>query len=99
MTDMLRKTLSRDGLRGVYRGLACPMILVGLQKSVAFGVYGTTCKYLQGGKQEPSLTDVAIAGAAGGIANTALLTPIDQVKIKMQMATSMEKTARQRFVL
>jgi len=79
-------TLRSSGVRGLYRGMSSPLLLVGVQKSVAFGVFGTVSQHLQGPKPLPAMGDVCVAGIAGGIANSLVLTPIDQVKISMQIA-------------
>lgn len=78
-------TLRGSGVRGLYRGMSSPLLLVGVQKSVAFGVFGTVCQHLQGSKHLPSLFETCVAGVAGGVANSLILTPIDQMKIAMQI--------------
>ena len=78
-------TLRGSGIRGLYRGMSTPLLLVGVQKSVAFGVFGTVAQHLQGSKPLPSLSDTCVAGVAGGMANSLILTPIDQIKIAMQI--------------
>ena len=78
-------TVRGSGVRGLYRGMSSPLLLVGVQKSVAFGVFGTVCQHLQGSKHLPTLSETCIAGVAGGVANSLILTPIDQMKIAMQI--------------
>lgn len=92
-------TLRTSGVRGLYCGMSSPLLLVGVQKSVAFGVFGTVSQHLQGAKPLPGMGDVCVAGIAGGIANSIVLTPIDQIKISMQIegsaaSSSMIQTAR-----
>lgn len=81
-------TLRTSGVRGLYCGMSSPLLLVGVQKSVAFGVFGTVSQHLQGAKPLPGMADVCVAGVAGGIANSIVLTPIDQIKISMQIEGS-----------
>lgn len=70
---------------GAYRGLASPLLAVGVQKSFAFGVFGVVAKYLQGTKSQATMKEIAVAGACGGIANSLILTPVDQIKIAQQI--------------
>ena len=81
----LTSTLRSSGVRGLYRGMSSPLLLVGCQKSVAFGVFGTVVQHLQRQAPLPSLTQVCVAGIAGGVANSLILTPVDQLKIAMQI--------------
>lgn len=78
-------TVRSSGLRGLYRGMSSPLLLVGCQKSVAFGVFGTVVQHLQKQNPLPTLSQVCVAGVAGGVANSLILTPVDQFKISMQI--------------
>jgi len=81
----VRRTFYADGVRGFYRGMSSPMLGVSLQKSTAFGVYGFVKTSLQGRSAEPQLHHVALAGMCGGVANSTILTPVDQLKICLQV--------------
>lgn len=78
-------TIRSAGVRGLYRGMSSPLLLVGCQKSVAFGVFGTVVQHLQRDAPLPSLSQVCVASLAGGVANSLILTPVDQIKIAMQV--------------
>jgi solute carrier family 25 carnitine/acylcarnitine transporter 20/29 len=83
--ECVRHTFVNAGIKGMYRGMGYPLLAVGAQKSMAFGVYGTIVQHLQGQKSRPSLSEVCIAGMMGGAANSLILTPVDQFKIAMQI--------------
>lgn len=62
-------------------GMSSPILGVSLQKSTAFGVYGAVKSHLQGDAPFAALYHVTLAGCIGGIANSAILTPVDQLKV------------------
>ena len=59
----------------LYRGLSAPLIGVGLEKSIVFGVFETTRKYTG--------SDV-ISGALSGMSASFVVTPFDRIKILLQ---------------
>ncbi|XP_069941873.1 solute carrier family 25 member 45 isoform X2 [Cherax quadricarinatus] len=76
-----------EGIRGFYKGLGFPLLASGTLNSLFFGVYGNSIRWLSEGKQKPSVSDVLIAGSAGGVAQLVVACPVDLIKIKMQMQT------------
>ena len=59
----------------LYRGLSAPLIGVGLEKSIVFGVFETTRKYTG--------SDV-ISGALSGMSASFVVTPFERIKILLQ---------------
>ena len=86
--DCVIKVYQKSGLSGFYRGLSSPLLAVGLQKSVAFGVFGVSRAFLQGDAPHPTLLQTFVAGLCGGFANSFILCPVDQLKIAQQVRSS-----------
>ena len=62
-------------LRTLYRGLIPPLIGVGFEKAVVFGVYHNTIK---------ETNSPAISGALAGFAASVVVTPFERIKILIQ---------------
>jgi solute carrier family 25 carnitine/acylcarnitine transporter 20/29 len=68
------KQISKN-LRVLYRGLIPPLIGVGLEKAVVFGVYHNTIQH----------TDSPfVSGAMAGLAASVVVTPFERIKILIQ---------------
>jgi solute carrier family 25 carnitine/acylcarnitine transporter 20/29 len=65
----------KKNLRGLYRGILPPLIGVGFEKAVVFGVYHNTI----GTTESP-----ALSGAAAGLAASVVVTPFERIKILIQ---------------
>jgi hypothetical protein len=77
-------------LRGLYSGIGPPMIGVGLEKSVVFGVYYNTIKY----------TDSPfISGALSGLSASFVVTPFERIKILLQTSQKIERSMFRRSFL
>jgi hypothetical protein len=77
-------------LRGLYSGIGPPMIGVGLEKSVVFGVYYNTIKY----------TDSPfISGALSGLSASFVVTPFERIKILLQTSQKIERSMFHRSFL
>ncbi|XP_043224964.1 solute carrier family 25 member 45-like [Amphibalanus amphitrite] len=87
----LTATLRHEGARGLFKGLAFPLVSAGAVNSVFFGVYYNCLRHLNsgggGGGAEAPLRHVAAAGALGGLAQLAVAVPVDLVKIQLQTRT------------
>jgi len=90
--DAVRKIWSGEGLNGFYKGTLVPMIGVGFCVSVQFAAQTQVRKIFaeqnkKNGKEGQPLTlmQVGIAGAAAGLANAPLSTPIEHIRIRLQV--------------
>jgi solute carrier family 25 carnitine/acylcarnitine transporter 20/29 len=88
MGHCIRETLRTEGLRGFYKGATPPLIGWGLIDSVLIGTYTwaraalkSSRPYAEGG--EP-YAFVFAAGTLAGVVSTAIVTPIEQVKARLQ---------------
>jgi hypothetical protein len=89
MLQAIRTTFIHDGLMGFYKGMAFPLVSVGVLNSIFFGVYGNTLRYINeqrhGDKNaKPLYQDVfLVAGFAGGV-QAIPATTIELIKVKLQ---------------
>lgn len=75
--------LAKNGVRGLYRGISSPLSGVAAINAVVFGVYGNTRRL----QNDPgTLTSCMIAGAASGLCQSFLNSPMELVKIRMQVS-------------
>ena len=78
---------------GFYKGMAFPLLSVGVLNSIFFGVYGNTLRYISEKKHgdknaKPSYMDVfLVAGFAGGV-QAFPATTIELIKVKLQAQSS-----------
>jgi solute carrier family 25 carnitine/acylcarnitine transporter 20/29 len=90
------KTLRREGVRGLYKGLSSPITGDSLTNCLVFGVYGLTRRaQLQADQTEEhfpllSLTQIGLAGGAAGLIGGLIQSPVELIKIKLQIQTTGE---------
>lgn len=63
------------GFRSLYRGLAAPLVGVGLEKAIVFGTYESTIPYTGSN---------VWSGAMSGLAASFIVTPFERMKILLQ---------------
>lgn len=89
--DAFKKIWAGEGLNGFYKGTLVPMIGVGFCVFVQFAAQTQVRKYFaeqnkkKGQAEALTLSQVAIAGAAAGLANAPLSTPIEHIRIRLQV--------------
>ncbi|KAI0342298.1 mitochondrial carrier [Trametopsis cervina] len=88
--DCLTQTWSKEGIRGLYRGLPAPIVGAMAENASLFLSYNELQNALrwyngQSLAQELSLGQLAIAAAGAGSITSFFLTPIELVKCKMQV--------------
>ncbi|KAK9893264.1 mitochondrial carrier [Cystobasidium minutum MCA 4210] len=103
--DCFKQTIQNEGFKGLYRGLSMPVIGAMLENATLFVVYGQAQNLLRrytsptpdlpDGRPGPlSLPKMAFAGACAGAATSLVLTPIELVKVRMQVQMiAQEQTA------
>ena len=96
---LLRQTLKNEGPQALFRGTVYPLSTAALQNAVCFHTYGAACRQLAAntstiGKKHTnpagwlSLENVFWAGCLAGGVQTAIVTPIDLLKIRLQLQTA-----------
>uniref|UniRef100_A0A2N9F2Z6 Uncharacterized protein n=1 Tax=Fagus sylvatica TaxID=28930 RepID=A0A2N9F2Z6_FAGSY len=87
--SILRNVVSKEGPAALYRGMGAPLVSVTFQNAVAFQIYAVLSRAFD----DPSIsaTDpasykaVALGGVGTGALQSLMLTPIELVKIRLQL--------------
>ncbi|KAL4859060.1 Mitochondrial arginine transporter BAC2 [Chlorella vulgaris] len=91
---LARSIVAVEGLRSLFRGMGFPLCTAAMQvyfcrNAVVFQSYGIAARHLTGGQQGPlSLLQVTCAGCFAGAVQTAVIVPVDLLKIRMQLQTA-----------
>mmetsp|Transcript_55919 Transcript_55919/g.137039 ORF Transcript_55919/g.137039 Transcript_55919/m.137039 type:complete len:309 (-) Transcript_55919:1271-2197(-) len=96
--DCVRKTLAQEGVIGLYRGAASPLVGQMLFRATLFLSNGE-CKRLVGGGKPPhdmTLRQITVAGTLTGGVVSFVESPIDMFKSKMQVLRFQEEVAKAR---
>lgn len=98
--SVFKQTLTQEGPLAFYKGTLAPLLGVGACVSVQFYAFHEAKRFFQGQNQKEGEANVKTtalgltypqiyaAGAAAGIANTPLTSPIEQVRILLQTQRS-----------
>ncbi|NWI90652.1 S2548 protein, partial [Pitta sordida] len=81
-----------ESVTGFFKGMSFPMATMGINSSVVFGVFSNTQRFLSQLRHgdaavTPSLADTTVASAVAGVVSVSISTPVDLVKIRLQMQT------------
>jgi hypothetical protein len=89
------KVMPNYKLRTFYRGLSAPLLGVGFEKAVVFGVYessikytSTWCKNVCGDNEYALVASNALSGGLSGMCASFIVTPFERVKILLQTTTT-----------
>ncbi|XP_049844945.1 congested-like trachea protein [Schistocerca gregaria] len=84
--DCFRKTVSREGVRGLYKGMAAPITGVAPIFALSFFGYGLGKRLQQTTpNQELNMTQLFVAGAFSGIFTTSIMAPGERIKCLLQV--------------
>jgi solute carrier family 25 carnitine/acylcarnitine transporter 20/29 len=85
-----RAFLTEGGARAWFRGSGMPLSSAALQNALCFHSYGHASRALQSADSAAplSLPRVFMAGCVGGAVQTAVITPVDLIKIRLQLQTA-----------
>lgn len=79
---------------GFFKGMSFPLASIAVYNSVVFGVFSNTQRFLsQHQSREPgagpphALSDLILASMVAGVVSVGLGTPVDLIKIRLQMQT------------
>lgn len=97
--DCLKQTLKREGVRGLYKGMAFPLCCFSSYNAVAFGIYSNVleniCQIRYCDRNAaPALLDMVPAAAMGGGLSVLVGAPMELVKIRLQVQTECAKASR-----
>ncbi|PIA16960.1 mitochondrial carrier [Coemansia reversa NRRL 1564] len=84
--DCFMKTIRNEGFLGLYKGMASPLVGISAVNSLLFWAYSYG-RTLQTGSATatPTLGQVAIAGAGAGAVNSILASPVELLKVRLQV--------------
>ncbi|SCV68096.1 BQ2448_217 [Microbotryum intermedium] len=81
--DIAVQTIRKEGILALYKGMASPLIGVAGVNSLLFGA-NQQARKLVSPYPNLSLTQVAVAGAMAGAAQSILASPVEMFKVRMQ---------------
>ena len=84
MGDAFRQTIAAHGLPGLYRGVASPLVGMGIFNAVQFAVLGAAKAATTEGGTRVTLNRIAAAAAATGVVVALVESPQDLFKCQMQ---------------
>ncbi|XP_071299346.1 solute carrier family 25 member 48 isoform X1 [Agelaius tricolor] len=81
-----------ESLTGFFKGMSFPLASIGIYSSVVFGVFSNTQRFLTQLRHgdpaaAPSLADMTLASLVAGVISVGIGTPVELVKIRLQMQT------------
>ncbi|KAM6322532.1 solute carrier family 25 member 48 isoform 1-T1 [Podargus strigoides] len=81
-----------ESVAGFFKGMSFPLASIAVYTSVVFGIFSNTQRLLSQLRHgdpdhAPALADVALASMAAGFVSVGIGTPVDLVKIRLQMQT------------
>lgn len=89
--DCLCKTLKYDGVTALFRGLPGPLVGAAVETAAVFGVYGSIQAQMLRGREPGARLNVwqsLFAGGVSGVFTGLLLTPVELLKTRVQLAPS-----------
>ncbi|TPX36555.1 hypothetical protein SmJEL517_g01301 [Synchytrium microbalum] len=94
LVDCFKKTVAKEGLLGLYKGMSSPLIGVTPMFALSFWSYdlGQSLVYQMTPKRETkelSMLEFAIAGGFSAIPTTVITTPMERVKVVLQTQDQM----------
>lgn len=75
----------REGVRGFFKGIPPRLIASAVEYSLTFGGYKAALRLVRADEEKLTVMDVCAGGLGGGLATTAVLTPLELVKCRMQV--------------
>ncbi|XP_054720336.1 mitochondrial glutamate carrier 1-like [Uloborus diversus] len=86
MLDCFRKTYTREGFLGMYRGSAVNILLITPEKAIKLAANDFFRHHLSSGSGKLSLQREMIAGGSAGFCQIIVTTPMELLKIQLQDA-------------
>ncbi|XP_035869505.1 solute carrier family 25 member 48 isoform X4 [Phyllostomus discolor] len=90
----IRTVYRKESVFGFFKGMSFPLASIAVYNSVVFGVFSNTQRFLsQHQSREPeagpphTLSSLLLASVAAGVVSVGLGTPVDLIKIRLQMQT------------
>jgi len=95
--DCVRQTVSKEGLRGLYKGMTPPLAGWYLIDSTMWTAREYTLHVMEQRQGHPiSIPQHYIAGSIAGLASVLIVTPVEQIKARLQIQYNGPSEARYR---
>ncbi|KAK7402302.1 hypothetical protein VNO78_14459 [Psophocarpus tetragonolobus] len=97
--SILRTLLANQGPSALYRGMAAPLASVSFQNAMVFQTYAVLSRAFSSGvsvNDPPSYKGVALGGFCSGALQSMLLSPVELVKIRLQLHKTESETETQK---
>lgn len=92
---ILRRAVAKEGPCSLYRGMVAPLASVTFQNAIAFQTYAILSRAFDRNlapNDPPSYRAVALGGVGTGAAQSLLLTPVELLKIRLQLQNQTNPT-------
>ncbi|XP_076952035.1 mitochondrial arginine transporter BAC2-like [Bidens hawaiensis] len=95
--SILKNVATKEGPLALYRGMAAPLASVTFQNAMVFQIYAILSRSFDSSthaNEPPSYKGVALGGIGAGALQSLMLSPIELIKIRLQLQTrnqNMEK--------
>ncbi|CAA7025792.1 unnamed protein product [Microthlaspi erraticum] len=92
---ILRRMLAVEGPTSLYRGMAAPLASVTFQNAMVFQIYAILSRSFDSSvplEEPPSYRGVALGGVGTGAVQSLMLSPVELIKIRLQLQQSKSKT-------
>ncbi|KAJ4851309.1 Mitochondrial arginine transporter bac2 [Turnera subulata] len=86
--SILRRVIATEGPGALYRGMGAPLASVTFQNAMAFQIYAILSRAFDSPRlpdDPPSYKSVALAGFGTGAMQSLILSPVELVKIRLQL--------------
>jgi len=87
--DCFKKTLTNEGVRGLYKGMAAPLVGVAPIFALSFAGFSVGKQLVSSVKQdkdaELSLPELFVAGGVAGVLSTVIMAPGERIKCLLQI--------------
>eukprot|EP00039_Didymoeca_costata_P030029 m.27600 g.27600 ORF g.27600 m.27600 type:complete len:168 (+) comp7911_c0_seq3:125-628(+) len=83
----LSSTVRNEGFRGLYKGMAAPLLMTGGVNSLLFGVQYTLVEVIANKRNhaKATLSDTMMAAVASGAFISIVVTPMEGIKARLQV--------------
>ncbi|KAJ8756012.1 hypothetical protein K2173_024558 [Erythroxylum novogranatense] len=96
--SILRRVIYTEGPGALYRGMGAPLASVTFQNAMVFQIYAILSRAFDSStslNDPPSYKGVALGGIGTGALQSMLLSPVELVKIRLQLQSTSQENVRQ----